>query len=224
MPGDYGSVDRVLQCEADSYSNATAYERSMCAGVGSTCNAPARVRDNTIVFSKCSTVASTNSAQVAAAAAAATAYRLVNCSDSSDDDLTVLTPPLAKDGAEVVTEVLITDNVPLAISTQTNSSSSSSIDNSYDIVSEPAAVNGVSNIISTPLSATSIKPAGVVGTVTAGASKVAAGAHNHTATAVTVATARRERPRSPARTGNTGRVRTVSPSPTRGVSRSVVAA
>jgi hypothetical protein len=242
MPGEYGSVDRVLQCEADSYSNATAYKRSMSAGVGSTCNAPAREKDNA-VSSKCSTAHSKDSTQ----AAAAVAYRLLNCSDSSDDDVSVHTP-LANDSTQVVTEVVDTDHVPLAISTQTNSScssnsnidntdshknasssssnhvvaitvdnsvtssSSSSTDISYDIVSTPAAVTSAHTIVSTLSTATS-KKVSITDTVVAGATKVAA--------AVIAATSRRERSRSPARTGS---VRAASPSPTRGVSRSVVVA
>jgi hypothetical protein len=253
IPGGYGSLDRVLQFEADSYSNATAYKRSMSAGVGSTCNAPARVKDNTTVSSQHSGVVTTYSTQ----AAAAVAFRLLNCSDSSDDDLTVHTP-LVKDCAEVVTELVIAGNVSQAISTQTSSSSSSSIDNngSHENVNDSSSSNDMSialdsSVISSqsstdnnsdnlsetvahirtstaasiPSTATSNKQVCVTDTLAAsGATKiVAAGAHSHT-TAVTVATSRRERSRSPARTGSGSSIRAISPSPTRGVSRNVVVA
>jgi hypothetical protein len=253
MPGDYGSVDRVLQCETDSHSNATAYERNMSAGLGSTCKAPARVKDNTTVSSECKQVRSKESIH----AAAAVAYRLLNCSDSSDDDLTAHTP-LVRDGIAVVTEVAIADNVSQATSIQASSNSSSStdsngshenvnnsssssdmfvtvdgsvissqssIDNSCDIVSTPEAGRSATASVSIPSTAASSKRVCVIDTVAAsGATKIAAAvAHCHTA-AATAATARRERSRSPARTGRTSSTRAVSPSPTRGVSRSVVVA
>jgi hypothetical protein len=109
MSGSHGSVVRVLQCEADSHSNATAYERSVSAGVGSTCNAPVRKLVVKTLSSERKAQRSTYSTQ----AAAATAYRLLNCSDSSDED-TIVHTPLVNDDIPLVTEVAIADSVPPA--------------------------------------------------------------------------------------------------------------
>ena len=83
-------------------------------------------------------------------------------------------------------------------------------------------VTSASAAADTQSSAASSKALCTTDTVAVGADKIASAvsAHSHTAVVTTAATTR-ERSRSPARTGGK---RAVSPSPTRGVTRSVVAA
>jgi hypothetical protein len=243
VSGGHGSIDRVLQCEADSHSNIRAYERSMSADVGSTFNAPARYKVDTTVPNKRSTMVSAYSTPTAAVIAT----RRLNCSDSSDDEVTVHTSLDTANAADVAAEVVIADSVPLSLPTRTSSSldnnsnynnstggrytiyeawavldsvgSSSSSGTSCDIVSTPAATTSASAAADT-LSSAASKAVCTTDTVAVGADKIASAAHSHTAV-VTAATARCQRSRSPART--TGK-RAVSPSPTRGVTRSIVAA
>jgi trimeric autotransporter adhesin len=254
IPGSHGSIDRVLQCEADSHSNIRAYERSMSADVGSTFHAQARQRVDTVMSSKRSTVISSG---YSTQTAAAIARRLLNCSDSIDDDLIVHTAPV-NDCVDAITEVFSADSLSLSVSTRTSSSSysnsldyygnlnnsnsgnsldihqawavltsvgssSSSGGTSCDVVSTPVTVTSASAAADTQSSAASSKALCTTDTVAIGADKIASAvsAHSHTAVVTTVATTRRERSRSPARTGGK---RAVSPSPTRGVTRSVVAA